>query len=247
MKTKEELRKVGELARETGISVRTLHWYDEIGLLSPSHHTASGHRLYAAGDIARLAQIRSLRALGFTLDEVRGCLLQPGFAPRRVVGLHIERLREQMDLQRTLCRRLEAIARHLDAAEEVSAGEFLKTIEGMTMLERYVTPEQMAELHERGTALGDEQVRSVEAEWPTLIASMRAEMDQGTNPADPRVQQLARRWRELLNAFSGGNAEVEGNVARMYNENPDVAAQYGLDGKLFEYVSSAWAADPGPG
>ena len=63
--------KVGELARQTGLSVRTLHYYDEIGLLSPSQRTGSGHRLYTAGDIVRLRQIKSLQHLGFTSREVR--------------------------------------------------------------------------------------------------------------------------------------------------------------------------------
>ena len=56
--------KVGEVAKRTGLSVRTLHHYDEIGLLSPSRRTASGHRLYGAGELARLQQIKSLRQLG---------------------------------------------------------------------------------------------------------------------------------------------------------------------------------------
>ena len=129
--------KVGELAKRTGLSVRTLHYYDEIGLLSPTHHTASGHRLYGDADVGRLQQILSLRELGFPLDQVRGCLDDPAFSPRRVVRLHIERLRGQMELQRRLCERLEEIAGHLDAAETVSADEFLRTIEAMTMFEKY--------------------------------------------------------------------------------------------------------------
>ena len=77
--------KVGELARRTGLSVRTLHHYDAIGLLPPSHRTESGHRLYAADDAAHLQQILSLRQLGFSLDEVRDCLDRPDFSPSRVV------------------------------------------------------------------------------------------------------------------------------------------------------------------
>src|SRR3712207_4660253 len=79
-----ETWKVGELARQTGLSVRTLHYYDEIGLLSPSQRTDSGHRLYTAGDVVRLQQINSLRSLGFTRREVRGCLYRPDFPLRRV-------------------------------------------------------------------------------------------------------------------------------------------------------------------
>ena len=66
--------KVGELAKQTGLSVRTLHYYDEVGLLSPSQRTAAGHRLYTAGDIVRLQQIKSLRHLAFALEEIRACL-----------------------------------------------------------------------------------------------------------------------------------------------------------------------------
>ena len=74
---------MGELAKRTGVTVRTLHHYDEIGLLRPSRHTESGHRLYTAVDVARLQRILSLRQLGFALEEVRDCLDRPGFSPRR--------------------------------------------------------------------------------------------------------------------------------------------------------------------
>src|SRR5271166_5254301 len=130
-----EALKVGELARRTGLTVRTLHHYDEIGLLKPSLHTESGHRLYTAGDVARLQQVLSLRQLAFSLEEVRDCLDRPGFSPLEVIGLHVARLREQIELQQRLCERLEAIADRLRAAGTVSADEFLRTIEVMTMIE----------------------------------------------------------------------------------------------------------------
>jgi DNA-binding transcriptional MerR regulator len=68
--------KVGELAQQTGVSVRTLHYYDEIGLLSPSSHTDAGHRLYADSGIICLQQIMFLRQVGFSLEEIRDCLEQ---------------------------------------------------------------------------------------------------------------------------------------------------------------------------
>src|SRR3954471_1725022 len=94
--------KVGELARRTGLSIRTLHYYEEIGLLSPSRRTEAGHRLYAAGDVVRLQQIKSLRQLGFTLKEIRDCLDKPGFSAQQVIQLHLLRLGEQIELQQRL-------------------------------------------------------------------------------------------------------------------------------------------------
>src|SRR5687767_14569990 len=105
-----EALKVGELARRTGLTIRTLHHYDELGLLKPSGHTESGHRLYTADDVARLQQVVSLRQLGFSLEEIRSCLDRPNFSPLEVIRLHVARLREQIDMQRKLCERLEGLA-----------------------------------------------------------------------------------------------------------------------------------------
>jgi DNA-binding transcriptional MerR regulator len=87
-----EALKVGELARRTGLTIRTLHHYDEIGLLKPSLYSESGHRLYTARDVARLQQVLSLRQLGFALEQVRDCLDRPGFSPLEVIRLHVARL-----------------------------------------------------------------------------------------------------------------------------------------------------------
>src|SRR5262245_5770277 len=120
--------KVGELAKRTGLTIRTLHHCDEIGLLKPSLHTESGHRIYTAADVARLQQVLSLRQLGFGLEEVRACLDRPEFAPLEVIRLHVARLREQIELQRGLCERLEGLATYFEMAGTVSADQFLQAI-----------------------------------------------------------------------------------------------------------------------
>src|SRR5215470_2043049 len=163
-----EALKVGELAKRTGLTVRTLHHYDEIDLIKPSLHTAAGHRLYTAADIARLQQVLSLRQLGFSLEEVRDCLDRPGFSPLEVIGLHVTRLREQIDLQRRLCERLEALAERLRAAGTVSADEFLYTIEATTMMDRYYTPEQLEVFKKRAEAMGPDAIRKSQEDWAEL-------------------------------------------------------------------------------
>ena len=112
-----ETLKVGELARRTGPSIRTLYHYDELGLPSPSLRTASGYRLYTPEDVARLQRILSLRQLSFSLEEIKHCIDEPGFSPIRVLELHFARAREQLALQQELCRRLEALATQLRSAE----------------------------------------------------------------------------------------------------------------------------------
>ena len=237
--------KVGELARRTGLTVRTLHHYDELGLIRPSLHTEAGHRLYTADDIARLQQVVSLRQLGFSLEEVRNCLTQPEFAPLEVIQLHLARLREQIEHERKLCERLEALAEHFRAAGEVSAEQFLFTIEVMTMIENYYTPEQLETLRQRREAPGgDELVRQGTADWADLLDQYRIEMERGTDPADPRLQALDQRRQELVNAFTGGDTGIEQSLTRLWTEQSDqLCSQFGMDPRVIEYLGRVAAAN----
>jgi MerR family transcriptional regulator, thiopeptide resistance regulator len=244
-----EALKVGDLARRTGLTIRTLHHYDEIGLLKPSLHTESGHRLYTGKDVARLQQVLSLRQLGFTLDEIRACLDRPGFSPLEVITLHCERLRDQIAMQRQLYERLDTIASHLRAAGEVSADDFLKTIEEMTMIENYYTPELLEYLQKRKEQVGDDRIQQVQQEWPELIAQVRTEMQKGTAPTAPGVLTLARRWQGLINEFTGGDAGIERSVGRLWKEQGDtLVARHGTEfdsRDVFGYISQALAAVKG--
>jgi DNA-binding transcriptional MerR regulator len=241
-----EALKVGELAKRTGLTVRTLHHYDEIGLLKPSLHTEAGYRLYTPGDVARLQQVLSLRQLGFSLEEVKGCLDRPDFSPLEVIRLHVARLREQIELQRMLCERLEALAEHFRTAGEVSADEFLNTIEVMTMIEKYYTPEQLKSLEERRLAGGaemEEAIQNAPQWWEDLFAGVTAAMDAGVPPDDPQAQDLARRWLELVTMFTGGDPGIYNSLRSMYENEENVM---GTDTKAMqpsmEYIQKAAAA-----
>ena len=231
--------KVGQLAKRTGISVRTLHHYDQIGLLTPSHRTESGHRLYDRDDVVRLQQIVMLRQLGFALEEIGATLRRADTSLPSLIEMHLARLRGQIERERRLCARLEQMSAWLRAEEEVSVDEFLKTIEEMTMFEKYMTEEQLETLRKRGEAVGPQRMKEVQEEWPRLIEEVRAEMQRGTDVHSPRVQALAERWRSLIKEFSGGDAAIEQSVSNMYRSEPGAAERFGFDTKVFDYIKPA--------
>lgn len=244
----ENVWKVGELAERTGLSVRALHHYEEIGLLVPSGRTESGHRLYAEEDVMRLQQIASLRSLGFSLAEIREFLDASSFSPERVIELHIARIRERIELERRLCDRLEAVATLMSAkatpAGEDSAEKFVETVMEVTKMseriEKYYTPEQLEQLERRKQELGEERIRAAEVEWPVLMEQVRVEMEAGTNPADERVQKLARRWMELVEEFTGGDAGIRRSVTSMWQQEDTLM---GMDTarmrEMMDYISRA--------
>lgn len=238
---------MGELARRTGVSVRALHYYDEIGLLSPSRRTEAGHRLYTPDDVVRLQQIKSLQRLGFTLREIRDCLDRPDFPLERVIRLHLSRLRASIDLQERLCDLLEKVEGRLRAGEEVSSGRFVNTvmevIEMSERLHRYYTPDQLEYLAERRREFGEERIREAEAEWAEIIELVRAEMEANTDPTDERVQALARRSMELIDEFTGGDPGIEGSLSNMWQQEENIQ---GIDTRemreMMAYLSRVRAA-----
>ncbi|MGB3294752.1 MAG: MerR family transcriptional regulator [Phormidesmis sp.] len=224
--------KIGELAKQTGLSIRTLHYYDEIGLLSPSHRTEAEHRLYTDQDIIRLQQILSLRQLGFSLKEIRECLENPDFSLLRVIELHRARLREQMTLSRQLSQRLEAIAQELQTSQSVAVENLIQTMETMTMTARqYFTPQQQEILEVR--------FREGETEWQQLLEEIRAEMNKGSDLNSPAVRMLARRWLWSMKTFVQGDGEIYESLVKMYQQEGMVAAEWGMDSAAFEFILKA--------
>ena len=103
--------KVGALARRVGVTVRTLHHYDRIGLVVPTARTGAGHRLYGERDVRRLAQVMLLRGLGMSLHDIDRTLQRGarGHAMRDLLQRHVGMLRERMKAESVLCARLEQL------------------------------------------------------------------------------------------------------------------------------------------
>ena len=229
--------KIGELAKRTGLTVRTLHHYDEIRLLSPMERSDGGHRVYGEADVRRLYRIVSLRSLGFPLEAIAAALDHEDFDPRAAVEDHLARLEAQMEQQRELQARLQRLLERLDT------DDVLTTIEEMTMRQRYYTPEQLDQLEQRRQTLGEEAIRDVEREWAEIFATLRTEMAAGTDPADPKLRPLAERGRELVAMFTGGDAGIASSLKRMWeNEDPEKVSHGMVDAEVWAYYGKVQAA-----
>jgi DNA-binding transcriptional MerR regulator len=229
--------KIGQLAARTGLTVRTLHHYDEIGLLSPAQRSEGGHRVYDETDVQRLYRIVSLRSLGFPLDAIAEALDSERFDPRAAVEDHLRRLEAQIEQERRLQTQLQALL------ERLGADDFLTTIEELTMHQRYYTPEQLEQLEQRRQAFGDDAIRDVEREWGEIFATLRAEMEKGTDPADPKLRALAERGNELVAMFTGGDPAIAKSLAEIWKaEDPGKVSHGMVDAELMDYYGKVQAA-----
>jgi DNA-binding transcriptional MerR regulator len=237
--------KVGRLAERTGLTVRTLHHYDEIGLLSPSERTRSGHRLYGEEEVARLQQIASLKHLGLALEEIRACLALPEYTLERTLDLHIERLDAQLARQGQLRDLVVQLRDRLRSAEDVSVDDLTRTIEITMSYEKYYTPEQLKQLERRAQEVGPDRIEEVQREWTELFAAYTRAMEAGKDPASDEVQALARKSRSLIGEFTGGDPGIRKSLDTMYRkEGPAPLEGHGmaLAPGLWEYMGQARAA-----
>ncbi|QSO52096.1 MerR family transcriptional regulator [Alicyclobacillus curvatus] len=136
--------KVGDLAQLTGLTVRTLRFYDQIGLFSPSAYSDSGHRLYTEADLSRLQQILSLKGLGLSLDEVKSVVKGEHFSALDIVSWQIARLKENIRIEQNLLSELVHVSNLMQWKQPVTVEEFTKLLSIMKKShEKYVKDRRM--------------------------------------------------------------------------------------------------------
>jgi hypothetical protein len=119
-------------------------------------------------------------------------------------------------------------------------------MEAIAMSDRYYTDEQQQTLERRRDALGPEGMRAAEQRWADLVADAESERAAGTDPADPRMQAIAQRWRDLIEQFTGGDPGMRESLGRMYREQgAETASRGAVSGELMEYVGKALATRSG--
>lgn len=123
--------KVGELAKLTGVTIRTLRYYDQIGLFSPSGYSESGHRLYTEADIARLQQILAWKELGLSLEELKSVLAGDRFSLLDTISLQIARIQRNLRVQQQLLQELEHVSGLMRRNEALTVEDFTKLLTAM--------------------------------------------------------------------------------------------------------------------
>lgn len=230
-----KLLRIGELAKQTGLSIRTLRYYDEIDLLVPSHRTESEYRLYSKADIARLQQILSLRQLGFALKEIRECLENPDFSLPNVINLHLLRLQEQMAVSQSLFTKLGTLAQQFQTSQTFTIDDLLQIMESLAMTQQYLTQEQYDLLEARLKENNEEQTKQ-------LLDKARSYMVQGRDFNDPDVRLMASQFRYGLYGLVGGDLQLYEGLMQIYQKEGAKAATLGtLDTPTFDYILKAMA------
>ena len=226
---------VGELARRCGLTVRTLHHYDAIGLLKPSVRSAAGYRLYDRANIERLHRIRALHQLGLSLAAIGDALSGPQAPLQEVIDRQIASLDRELAKAALLRERLLRLRTQLASGQSPDLADWLDTLETMTMYEKYFSADELKTLplHHDPDVL---------PEWKALVMAVQAAMDRGATAQDADAQLLALRWMTMLGRGTGNNPAYLLRLLDINEQEPGMRERSGITRELERFVEQSLIA-----
>jgi DNA-binding transcriptional MerR regulator len=212
--SKDDKFTVGELARKGGVSVRTLQYYDKIGLLAPNEYSEGGRRMYGGTDIILLQQILFLKSMGFPLDEIRDKLLSKGCgvdmgkvfqAQKAVIDDQIKHLQEAANL-------LEKVVNEVRLGNEISIDNLFAIIAAIRSGNPYAFMMRHFDQEQIGFFLNRFKDEQEGLEYNRIMQELTERLmvlyRQGADPSGPEAQELAAQWWELTMAITKGEPEM---------------------------------------
>lgn len=216
------LYRVNEFADRAGVTVRTLHHYDRLGLLKPSSRSGAGYRLYSERDFARLQQIVTLKFIGLPLKQIRELLTARTFSLKTALQIQLEMVREKRRRMDLAVHAMERAERELADEGEPDWQAFRKIVEVIEMqndtdwTKKYYSPEAQAKVESRKNLWSPELQERVSKEWADLVRDIEAAMSE--DPASPKAQALAARWSKLVGEFTGGDPQIGAGLKKMWGD-----------------------------
>ena len=220
---------IKQLADLAGISRRTLHFYDEKGLLKPALVADNGYRFYDDGSLLQLQQILFYKELGLDLRQIKGIMEDPDFDIPTALQIHRQSLQAKIKDLQILIQTVDSTLMHLIGEIEMSEENIF---EGFSedkqkqyeeeALERW--GDHAAQSINLWKSYSKERKDGIKQEGDEIYQSIAANMDKGED--SPEVQGLLRRWHDHLQHFYEPTVEMLQGLGNMYYDNPDFNATF---------------------
>lgn len=247
---------VGDVAKVAHVSVRTLHHYDDVGLLQPSGRSEAGYRLYSIEDLERLQQVLFYKELGFGLEEIRELMTDERYDRRAVLEQQRELVAEQalrldamLDLIDKTIASLDGVV-HMTKEEMFEVfGDFDPSEYEDEVKERWGDTDAYKESARRTKSYTKDDWKRFKAENEEITNAIAELMDEGVAPDDPRAMDAVDRHRQQIDQwFYPCSRRMQAELGKMYVADPRFTATYEkIRPGMAQYVCDAAQANAARG
>jgi DNA-binding transcriptional MerR regulator len=240
---------VKELAKISDVSVRTLHWYDEVGLLNPSAKGVNNYRYYEEQQLLRLQQILFFKELGFTLKDIQKLLSQNDFDNIEALNAHRKTLEGEIDRKNNLIATIDKTIQHLKG-EQIMKDEELyygfdsnrqKEYEQYLVKYRGLAAEELLVQSKKRTAKWDkDEWDNVKNEGDEVHKALADAIENGSKPDSITVQAIIERHYRMIQKFYDASKEVYIGLTDLYVQHSDFKKFFDVyHPKMIEFIGEA--------
>jgi DNA-binding transcriptional MerR regulator len=235
---------VNQLSKLAGVSVRTLHYYDEIGLLKPDSIRPNGYRQYDDQEVLKLQQILFYRELDLSLEDIKAMLGRPDFDAVAALETHRLSLQGRVKRLERLIQTVDDTLLHLKGLKEMSPKQLFAALSDEEQekyakeAEQLYDPAIVKESNRKYKALSAAEKSRIADEGNAAYAAIVASIPFG--PASPQAQAGVERWRKHMDYFWTPKMEQLLSLAEIYSADPRFKANFDkIDPRLAEFMKEA--------
>jgi DNA-binding transcriptional MerR regulator len=209
---------VNEVAKLAGISVRTLHYYDEVGLLKPSVNPSNGYRNYDEAELLRLQQVLFFRELEFTLDDIKQILDSPDFDTIQALDDHKKMIELNIKRMQGLLNTIDKTKAKLKGEHDMKDNEYFENLvkENEVQYGDEVRAKYGKDAYAKTKDWKGKDYKKVFEEGEQITKELVALIKQGKKPGDAEVQEVMERHYQMIGKFWEVNPEAYKNLGQMY-------------------------------
>ncbi|MUK88246.1 MerR family transcriptional regulator [Ornithinibacillus sp. L9] len=229
---------IGKLSKNTGVTVRTLDYYDEIGLINPSSKTDGGHRLYNEDDVMRLERVLALKYMGFSLEQIKDIVNSSTSTWQQSIQQQLEMIRREQERLKMLEQALTGVSFSIEFEGEINWSIIFNIIQLyqqdvediFQQYKDYLNNDEMRKIIEMDAQMSKEDMK----EWMEAISDIKNNLE--IDPGSEKAQHLVKRWLNQVEKMFGNDEELLGDMWNALQNLKEGIVFYPMDKDVIHFI-----------
>jgi DNA-binding transcriptional MerR regulator len=236
---------IGKLSKNTGVTVRTLDYYDEIGLIKPSSRTTGGHRLYSEDDVMKLERVLALKYMGFSLEHIKDILEHSTATWQESIQHQLRLINREQERLQIMEQALLGVSYSIEIEGEINWKIIFDIIQlyqqnpedALEQYREYLSEDEMKKIMDKNIQnMNEKDIKR----WTTTIHDIKNNLD--LDPSSPKAQQLVDGWLRQAEEMYGKDEELLEDMWEALRNLKEGIAFYPMNKEVIQFIENVLIA-----